>query len=57
MLSPKDKVESLSTPLNDLSSDGKDTTKASEKKGIVVKIQHRSEKRTADVSIGLRAVL
>lgn len=57
MLSPKDKVVSLSTPLNDLSSDGKDTTKASEKKGIVVKIQHRSEKRTADVSIGLRAVL
>lgn len=45
MLSPKDKVESLSTPLNDLSSDGKDTTKASEKKGIVVKIQHRSEKK------------
>ena len=50
MLSPKDKVESLSTPLNDLSSDGKDTTKASEKKGIVVKIQHRSEKKELPMS-------
>ncbi len=33
MLFPKDKVESLSTPLDGLSSDGKDTAKASKKQG------------------------
>lgn len=49
MLSPKDKVESLSTPQNDLSSDGKDSTLEADSQGKVGKKTENSSEKVPTV--------